>query len=157
MTTGKCLWSFFWDEQDAVPSTARRLSELMERAMTTMRCCGIRGAASVEANDSNAIIRATRELLERIVTANDLRVEEVAGVLFTATPDLDATYPARAAHEMGWVSTPLLCLQEMAVAGSLPRCVRVLVLWNTTRCSEQIQHVYLGEARVLRPDLARRD
>ena len=122
---------------------------------TTMRCCGIRGAASVEANDSDAIIRATRELLEHIVAANDLQIEDVTSVLFTATPDLDAAYPARAAHEMGWVNIPLLCLQEMAVTGSLPRCIRVLVLWNTTRRSEQIQHVYLGDASALRPDLVK--
>ena len=122
-----------------------------------MRCCGIRGATSVDTNDSDAIIRATRELLKHIVAANDLQIEDVASVLFTATPDLNAAYPARAAHEMGWVNTPLLCLQEMAVAGSLPRCVRVLVLWNTTRCSEQIEHVYLGDACALRPDLVKED
>ena len=122
-----------------------------------MRCCGIRGATRVYANDSDAIIRATRELLERIVAANDLQVEDVASVLFTATPDLDAAYPARAAHEMGWVNTPLLCLQEMVVTDSLPHCIRVLVLWNTTRCSEQIQHVYLGDASALRPDLVKED
>lgn len=120
-----------------------------------MRCCGIRGATSVDANDSNAIIRATRELLEHIVAANDLQIEDVASVLFTATPDLDAAYPARAAHEMGWVNTPLLCLQEMTITGGLPHCIRVLVLWNTTRCSEQIQHVYLGDACALRPDLVK--
>ena len=122
-----------------------------------MRCCGIRGATGVDTNDSDAIIRATRELLKHIVAANDLQIEDVASVLFTATPDLNAAYPARAAHEMGWVNTPLLCLQEMAVAGSLPRCVRVLVLWNTTRCSEQIEHVYLGDACALRPDLVKED
>jgi chorismate mutase len=122
-----------------------------------MRCCGIRGATSVYANDLDAIIRATRDLLERIVAANDLQVEDVASVLFTATPDLDAAYPARAAHEMGWVNTPLLCSQEMAVTGSLPHCIRVLVLWNTTRCSEQIQHVYIGDACALRPDLVKED
>ena len=127
----------------------------MKRRTTTTRCCGIRGATSVDTNDSDAIIRATRELLEHIVAANDLHVEDVASVLFTATPDLDAAYPARAAHEMGWVNTPLLCLQEMSVTGSLPHCIRVLVLWNTTRCSEQIQHVYLGGAGGLRPDLAK--
>jgi len=122
-----------------------------------MQCCGIRGATSVDTNDSGAIIRATRELLERIVAANDLEVGDVASVLFTATPDLDAAYPARAAHEMGWVNTPLLCLQEMSVTDSLPHCIRVLVLWNTTRCSEQIQHVYLGDACALRPDLVKED
>jgi len=129
----------------------------MKRRMTTKRCCGIRGATSVEANDSDTIIRATRELLERIVAANDLQVDDVASVLFTATPDLNAAYPARAAHEMGWTTTPLLCLQEMSVVDSLPRCIRVLVLWNTARRPERIRHVYLGQASALRPDLLKED
>ncbi len=114
---------------------------------------GIRGATSVDSNDAEDIIAATRELLERIVAANGLRAGDLASVIFTATPDLDAAYPARAAREMGWVHVPLLCMQEMAVAGSLPRCVRVLALWNTELPAERIRHVYLGQARTLRPDL----
>jgi chorismate mutase len=121
--------------------------------MRKMICRGIRGATGVDINDAVAIITATRELLERIVGANDLLVEDVISVIFTATPDLDAAYPARAAREMGWMNTPLLCMQEMVVAGSLPRCIRVLVLWNTDLSSDQVQHVYLGRARALRPDL----
>ena len=122
-----------------------------------MTCRGIRGAIGIDANDADAIIAATRELLEHIIVANDLSVEDVASVIFTATPDLDGAYPARAAREMGWVSTPLLCMQEMAVTGSLPRCIRVLVLWNTGRPLDQIQHVYLGRARALRPGLVQDD
>ncbi len=118
-----------------------------------MICRGVRGATSVDINDAVAIITATRELLERIVAANDLLVEDVVSVIFTATPDLDAAYPARAAREMGWMNTPLLCMQEMVVAGSLPRCIRVLVLWNTDLSPDQVQHAYLGRARALRPDL----
>jgi chorismate mutase len=91
--------------------------------------------------------------LERIVTANDLDIEDIASVIFTTTPDLDAAYPARAAREMGWVNTPLLCLQEMTIVTGLPRCVRVLIHWNTDLAPDQIQHIYLGQARVLRPDL----
>jgi len=116
-----------------------------------MTCRGIRGAISVKAN--TAIVSATRELLERIVAANPLQVEEIASVIFTATPDLSAAYPACAAREMGWVNVPLLCMQEMAVAGSLSRCIRVLVHWNTDLPASQIRHVYLGAAQTLRPDL----
>jgi len=107
----------------------------------------------VEINDPGAIVTAARELLERIVAANGLAVEDVACVIFTATPDLDAAYPARAAREMGWLNTPMLCEQEMVVKGGLPRCIRALVLWNTHLPAERIRHVYLGEARTLRPDL----
>jgi chorismate mutase len=118
-----------------------------------MSCRGIRGATSVDANDEDAIIVATRELLACIVTANNVDVEDVASVIFTATPDLDAAYPALAAREMGWSNIPLLCMQEMGVVNSLPRCIRVLLLWNTDRSADQVQHIYLHEARVLRPDL----
>ena len=114
-----------------------------------MICRGIRGATGVDINDAAAIITATRELLERIVAANDLLVEDVVSVIFTATPDLDAAYPARAAREMGWMNTPLMCMQEMVVAGSLPRCIRVLVVWNTDLSSDQVRPVYLGRARAL--------
>lgn len=122
-----------------------------------MVCRGIRGAISVDANDAVAILAATRQLLEQIVTANAISVDQIAAVIFTATPDLDAAYPARAAREMGWTHVPLLCVQEMAVAGSLPRCIRVLVLWNTDHPPEQIRHIYLGDARALRPDWAAQD
>ncbi|MDY6876247.1 MAG: chorismate mutase [Chloroflexota bacterium] len=120
-----------------------------------MTCRGIRGASSVDINAADAIIMVTRELLEQIVAANGLLVEDITGVIFTATPDLDAAYPARAAREMGWVNVPLLCMQEMTVVSSLPHCIRVLVLWNTDRPPDQIRHIYLGNARALRPDLTK--
>jgi len=118
-----------------------------------MNCRGIRGATSVPNNDADAIVTATRELLEQIVAANRVEQDDVASVIFTATPDLDAAYPAFAARQMGWTQTPLLCHQDLAVNGSLPRCIRVLVLWNTSLRPDQIQHIYLREARSLRPDL----
>ena len=118
-----------------------------------MACRGIRGATSVATNEADSILTATRELLARIVAANGVAAEDVASVLFTATIDLDAVYPARAARDMGWTHTPLLCLQEMAAVTGLPRCIRVLVYWNTDLPPGQIKHIYLGEARGLRPDL----
>jgi chorismate mutase len=122
-----------------------------------MTCRGIRGATSVATNSTDAILAATRELLARIVAANGVEVEDVASVIFTATPDLDAVYPARAAREMGWTDTPLFCVQEMAAVAGLPRCIRVLVHWNTDLASRQIKHIYLGEARSLRPDLVQEE
>lgn len=117
-----------------------------------MYCRGIRGATTVEANDAEAILAATRELLEAIVAANGLREEDVASVFFSATPDLDAVFPARAARDLGWVHTALFCGQEIDVAGALPKCVRVLIHWNTPRAQREVVHVYLRGARVLRPD-----
>lgn len=119
-----------------------------------MPCRGIRGAITVEGNERGAMLGATRRLLTQIVAANGVAVDDVASVIFTVTPDLDAVCPAVAAREMGWTSTSLLCVQEMAVPGSLPRCIRVLIHWNTDRAQADIHHTYLGEARVLRPDLA---
>lgn len=118
-----------------------------------MACRGIRGATTVENNDVQAILSATRELLQQLISANSLDAGDVASVIFTATPDLDRAYPARAAREIGWTDVPLLCMQEMAVQGSLPMCIRALVHWNTDLTQNQIHHVYLGAARVLRPDL----
>jgi len=122
-----------------------------------MTCRGIRGAITVEQNDAQHILTATRTLLERMVSTNALAVEDIAAVIFTATPDLDAAYPARAAREMGWACTPLSCVQEMAVAGSLPRCIRVLMLWNTDLLPDCVRHVYLNGASTLRPDLVQEE
>ncbi len=117
-----------------------------------MTCRGVRGAISVQNDSEEAIIAATRRLLERIVAANDIHADDVAGAFFTATSDLSTAYPARAARQMGWNHVPLLCSQEIAVKDGLPRCVRVLVLWNTECAPECIRHIYLDDARVLRPD-----
>ena len=118
-----------------------------------MLCRGIRGAIDVCSNEAGAILEATHTLLARMVAANQIKIEDIVSVTFSATADLDAVYPARAAREMGWMHVPLLCMQEMAVKGSLPRCIRVLMLWNTDLPHTQIQHIYLGKARTLRPDL----
>lgn len=109
----------------------------------------------MDENEAGAILSATAELLREIVAANDMDEQDIASVLFTVTPDLDAVYPAVAARHMGWTRTALLCLPEMPVPGSLPRCIRVLIHWNTERSIDEIRHVYLREARRLRPDLAR--
>ncbi len=117
-----------------------------------MYCRGIRGATTVEEDDAEAILAATRDLLERIVEANDLKVEGVASAIFTATPDLAAAFPARAAREMGWRDVALLDAQEIPVPGSLERCIRVLIHWNTEKRAAEIRHVYLRGAQALRPD-----
>jgi chorismate mutase len=114
---------------------------------------GIRGAITVDANTRDAMLTATRRLLRSMIEANRVQVKDLASVIFTATSDLDAVYPAVAARAMGWTEVPLLCMQEMAVAGSLQRCIRVLMHWNTDREAADVRHVYLEGARVLRPDL----
>lgn len=120
-----------------------------------MACRAIRGAITVEGDSAAAILAATREMLARIVEVNGLEVEDVASAFFTATPDLSAAFPAQAARQLGWQHVALLDAQAVPVPGSLPRCVRVLIHWNTDTPQAAVRHVFLGEAAVLRPDLAR--
>jgi chorismate mutase len=115
-------------------------------------CRGVRGATTASENTAEAILEATREMLYLIVRANDMRPEDVASAYFTTTVDLDATYPALAARQLGWYEAALLCGHEMQVPGGLPRCIRVLVHWNTRRSAKEILHVYLRDAKSLRPD-----
>lgn len=117
-----------------------------------MLCRGIRGATTVEANSREAILEATAELMAAMVKANEIKPEDVASAFFTTTPDLNAEFPALAARRLGWNDVPLLCGHEMAVSGSLPMCLRILVHVNTDKRADQIVHVYLRGARVLRPD-----
>jgi chorismate mutase len=119
---------------------------------TAVTCRGIRGATTVEDNTAEAILSATRELLYIIIRANDIEVDDVASAIFTTTTDLNATFPALAARQLGWYDTALLCGNEMDVPDSLPRCIRILVHWNTTCHPKDIVHVYLREAKNLRPD-----
>ena len=119
-----------------------------------MRCRGIRGATTVEANSPEAILEATRELLAEMMRANDLRVEEIASAFFTTTRDLNAEFPAVAANSMGFSDVALLCGHEMDVPGSLPMCLRILLHANTEKEPHQLAHVYLRGAKALRPDRA---
>jgi chorismate mutase len=117
-------------------------------------CRGIRGATTVEQNSREAILEATRELLQQLIQKNDLRAEDIASAIFTVTADLDAVYPALAARSpaIGWRDVALMCAREVPVPGSLRKCIRVLLHVNTTRSNGQIQHIYLRDAVMLRPE-----
>jgi chorismate mutase len=115
---------------------------------------GIRGATTVEADESVEVLAATGELLEAILTANQLEeFEEVVSAIFTTTADLSSTFPAEAARELGMHQVPLLCASEIPVPESMPRCIRVLLHVNTTKSQSDIVHVYLRDAQRLRPDV----
>jgi chorismate mutase len=118
-----------------------------------MFCRGVRGATTVDDDSAAAILAATQELLAAIVQANDMAIEQIASALFTVSADLRAAFPAQAAREMGWRHVALLDAQEIPVPGSLPRCIRALIHWNTDRPQNQIHHIYLRGAAALRPDL----
>ena len=117
-----------------------------------MPCRGVRGATTAAANTPEAILSATRELLETLVAANDLAPSDLASGIFTTTPDLNAAFPARAARELGWTEVALLCTHEMDMPGGLPHCIRVLLHWNTDKAASAVVHVYLRGAKSLRPD-----
>ncbi|MBC7813979.1 MAG: chorismate mutase [Burkholderiales bacterium] len=117
-----------------------------------MRFRGVRGGTTVDENTLDAIIDATRELLEVLVEANGIVEDDVASVIFTTTSDLNAVYPARAARDMGWTRTALMGCCEIDVPNGIPMCIRVLIHWNTTKTLNEIQHVYIRGAISLRPD-----
>ena len=120
-----------------------------------MVCRGIRGATTVEVNDREEILLATRQLLALMIRLNGIRTEDVGSAIFTTTSDLDAEFPALAARQLGWLDVPLICTHEISVPGSLPRCIRILIHWNTDAPQHEIQHVYIREAKRLRPDLSK--
>ena len=120
-----------------------------------MTCRGVRGATTVEENTREAILRGARQLLALMIRRNDIESEDVASAIFSVTPDLDAEFPALAARQLGWLDVPLLCTNEIPVRESLPRCVRILVNWNTSKPQNAIAHIYIKEAIQLRPDLCK--
>ncbi len=118
----------------------------------TIRCWGIRGATTAEANTHEAILEATNELLLLLIEANDLQSSDIGSAIFTTTPDLNAEFPAIAARRLGWHDVALMCGHEMSVPGALPLCIRVLVHWNTSKTQSEIKHIYIRGAKNLRPD-----
>lgn len=114
----------------------------------------IRGAIQVEANTPESIAGGAKELLLEILRANALPVEQVISVLLTATPDLNAAFPAAAAREVGFAATPLLCAVEIDVVGALPRVIRAMVTCEIERSAAEIAHIYLAGAKALRRDIA---
>ena len=113
----------------------------------------IRGATTVESDTPEQIRGATRELLETIVARNDFTSGDVISAIFTVTDDLRSEFPAHAARELGWLDVPLLCTMEIPVPGSLGKCIRVLLHIESAKARTEIRHVYLHDARGLRPDL----
>lgn len=117
-----------------------------------MYCRGIRGATTVDNNDRDEILLATTELLSSMVHENKVHPEDIASASFTLTEDLDAVFPALAARQLGWNEVPLICMREIPVPKSLERCIRVLMLVNTTCSASEMQHIYLRRATSLRPE-----
>lgn len=114
----------------------------------------IRGATTLDEDVREHLHARTKELVEEILRANALDIDDLISVIFTCTPDIVSDFPAAAARELGFGAVPLMCATEMAVPGALPRVVRVMMHANTDRPRDEITHVYLHEAVSLRRDLA---
>src|SRR2546426_2529664 len=113
---------------------------------------GLRGATTAAANAGPASLDETAELLRALQQANGFQPEDVESAIFTSSPDLTAEYPARAARLLGWSDVPLLGAAEVAVPDGVPRCIRVLLHFYTTKPQRELKHTYLREAAKLRPD-----
>lgn len=113
----------------------------------------IRGAIQVDADDRDAILAGTSELVTEVLRRNDVAPADLISIIFTATPDLTAEFPAYAARLLGLTDVPLLCTTEIAVPGSMPRVLRLLAHAESDRPRSEIRHVYLGGAAALRTDL----
>jgi chorismate mutase len=117
--------------------------------MTTVR--GLRGATTADSNTRDAILEATRELLQELVEANDMSADDIAAVTFSTTKDLDAEFPAVAARvDLGWTEVAMMCGHEMEVPGGQERCIRVMILVNTDKAPHELKRIYLREAASLR-------
>lgn len=119
-----------------------------------MSTVAIRGATTVSENSISSILEFTNELLLEIERQNHIDREKVLSITFSCTKDLDKVYPAKAAREMGYTNTALMCFNEMYVEGSLKKCIRLMVLYNCEANQSDVKHIYLRDAKVLRPDLS---
>ena len=113
---------------------------------------GIRGAITARSNSTRDIVDSTIRLLKEIVEVNKIKEGDIASVIFSATKDLNAEFPAKAARIMGWNDIPLFCAQEIAVPKSLKKCIRVLLHVNTGKTQKAVKHIYLEGAKALRKE-----
>lgn len=112
-----------------------------------------RGAITVENNTAEEILAATGELYDEIIEKNNLNSSDFVCMFFSLTPDLNDVFPARAVREKGVTNVPLMCMAEIPVEGALEKCVRILILSNSDKELDEIKHVYMKGAKVLRPDI----
>jgi chorismate mutase len=114
---------------------------------------GVRGATTAEDNKAAEIIKKVEELLKVLVELNNIQIDDIGAVIFSSTPDLNTAFPAAGARAIGWSDVPLFGTQEIDNPAGPPFCIRVLILWNTDKAKDEIKHVYLHGASVLRQDI----
>ncbi len=118
-----------------------------------MRLRAARGAIRVPSDDVDALLDATERLLSAVLQRNSIDPEDLVSIMFTATDDLRAAFPAEAARRMGLGRVPLMCAQEIPVEGSMPSVIRILVHFHSDRTLDEVEHVYLDGAESLRDDV----
>lgn len=117
---------------------------------------GVRGATTTETNEEKEILDATKEVIAQMITENDISPEQVAQVIITVTPDLNATFPAKVLRSFdGWTYVPVMCATEIDVPHALKQCIRIMMTINTDKQQTEIKHIYLKNAKQLRPDITR--
>ncbi|RKQ37657.1 chorismate mutase [Oceanobacillus halophilus] len=115
---------------------------------------GVRGATTVSLNEEKEILKNTKVLVEEMIEKNDISASDVSHVFISVTRDLNATFPAKVLREIeGWKYVPVMCMAEIDVPNSLPKCIRIMMVTNTGLSQEEIIHVFQNEAVKLRPDL----
>ena len=114
---------------------------------------GVRGANLVKSNSTKEILASAKHLLEEMLVANDIQEENIASIIFTLSPDLNAAFPAKSARMLGLNYTPLICATEINVPESMKKCIRILMHINTKKQQKEIKHIFIGETKKLRPDI----
>lgn len=115
---------------------------------------GIRGATTIVVDSPEEVYNGTQELVKEMVKQNSIAADAVASVVISTTPDISSSFPAKAVRTLeGWNYVPVMCTHEMNVEGSLPLCIRIMMHVNTSISQRDVHHIYLHEARTLRPDL----
>lgn len=119
---------------------------------------GIRGATTIENNEEKEVLEHTKQLVEEMITQNDVQPTHVSHVFISVTEEIDAVFPAKALRELtDWTYVPVMCMREVPVQNSLPKCIRVMMVTHTTKEQHEIEHVFQKEAIQLRPDLVKKE
>lgn len=152
-------WQGLFGKRHAIRASRKKLASRttigIKETMAMTVCRGVRGATTVEQDDRDQILLATRQLLALMLRQNEIEAKDIGSAFFTVTKDLNAEFPALAARQLGLLEVPLLCGYEISVPGALPMCIRIMLHWNTSKTQTEIRHVYLHDAIKLRPDLSK--
>ncbi len=125
--------------------------------MEDKKLVSVRGATTVIHNNKDEILKATDAMLREIILKNDVNIDEIMAIFFTMTKDLDEVYPAVSARNLGITNASLMCYNELDIKNSLKKCIRVMVQFYSEKKQNEINHIYLNEARKLRPDLVKEE